>query len=224
MQRFVSELVKTVEVCVPRDDPRTMTVDNVKFMTDWLRTQHITLDDVQQYITWDESKPYTRNLVATDYKSFTLLILCWNPGMESVIHDHNQSHCFMKVVTGKIVETRYHTHVTPHASANNNGQALKQLTQQTMSEQNVTFINDSYGLHKISNASEVARAITLHCYVPPYRFCNKYDSVTGVQTSCEIQTDGVLPFGLVHQHKPPANLSLSSANENCGNEHVRGTE
>ncbi len=29
---------------------------------------------------WDPEKLYTRNLVATDGKTFTLLLLCWNPG------------------------------------------------------------------------------------------------------------------------------------------------
>ena len=42
----------------------------------------------RKYALFDSSKHYTRNLIATDDETFTLLLLCWNPGKESPIHDH----------------------------------------------------------------------------------------------------------------------------------------
>jgi cysteine dioxygenase len=41
-----------------------------------------------KYAMFDPSKNYTRNLIATDDETFTLLLLCWNAGKESPIHDH----------------------------------------------------------------------------------------------------------------------------------------
>jgi hypothetical protein len=41
-----------------------------------------------KYAIFDPSKNYTRNLIATDDETFTLLLLCWNAGKESPIHDH----------------------------------------------------------------------------------------------------------------------------------------
>ena len=37
---------------------------------------------------FDASKNYTRNLIATDDETFTLMLLCWNADKESPIHDH----------------------------------------------------------------------------------------------------------------------------------------
>lgn len=35
-------------------------------------------NDWRRFEFWDESKNYTRNLIATDNKTFTLMLLCWN--------------------------------------------------------------------------------------------------------------------------------------------------
>ena len=51
--------------------------------------------DWQQYAHFDPHK-YTRNLVDVGNGKFNLLILCWGPGMGSSIHDHTDSHCFVK--------------------------------------------------------------------------------------------------------------------------------
>ena len=37
-------------------------------------------EEWEPFAFWDPEKLYTRNLVATDGKTFTLLLLCWNPG------------------------------------------------------------------------------------------------------------------------------------------------
>ncbi|KAL7535306.1 hypothetical protein ACHAXR_008454 [Thalassiosira sp. AJA248-18] len=52
-------------------------------------------------------KNYTRNLIATDNETFTLLLLCWNPGKCSPIHDHPCDGCWLRVCQGQIQETRY---------------------------------------------------------------------------------------------------------------------
>ena len=45
-------------------------------------------DEWKRYAMFDPSKNYTRNLIATDDDTFTLLLLCWNANKESPIHDH----------------------------------------------------------------------------------------------------------------------------------------
>lgn len=52
---------------------------------------------------------YTRNLVddGGERGHYNLLILCWNPGKGSPIHDHAESSCFLKVLDGKLKETKY---------------------------------------------------------------------------------------------------------------------
>lgn len=57
--------------------------------------------DVAPYAFWDPDKLYTRNLVATDSKNYTILLLCWNPGKESPIHDHPCEGCWVKTVRSR---------------------------------------------------------------------------------------------------------------------------
>lgn len=35
------------------------------------------------------------------------MILCWNEGQSSAVHDHSDSHCFMKVLKGGLSEIKY---------------------------------------------------------------------------------------------------------------------
>lgn len=63
--------------------------------------------ELKEYALADPTKNYTRNLVATDSETFTLLLICWNPSKESPIHDHPCDGCWVRVRQGKIEETRY---------------------------------------------------------------------------------------------------------------------
>jgi cysteine dioxygenase len=62
-----------------------------------LKKVSLTTDEANKYTFWDIEKAYTRNLVHTDGKHYTLLLLCWNPGRESSIHNHPCDGCFVKV-------------------------------------------------------------------------------------------------------------------------------
>ncbi len=48
-------------------------------------------EGLKKYALFDNMKNYTRNLIATDDETFTLLLLCWNADKESPIHDHVSS-------------------------------------------------------------------------------------------------------------------------------------
>lgn len=50
---------------------------------------------------------YTRNLVDAGNGKFNLMIICWGEAHGSAIHDHADSHCFMKMLQGELREIRY---------------------------------------------------------------------------------------------------------------------
>jgi hypothetical protein len=104
-----------------------------------------------------------RNLIATDDESFTLMLLCWTPGKESPIHDHPCDGCWMRVVHGTVVETKY-----ARDAANNR---LTQLGTSAAGEGTVIYIDDGIALHKVGNPSQTEGACTLHLYSPPFRTC-----------------------------------------------------
>jgi cysteine dioxygenase len=101
-----------------------------------------------KYALNDESRHYTRNLVDEGNGKSNLLLLVWNPGKGSPIHDHSQAHCVMKLLKGSLKETLY---ASPESSVFNPGPPhIKREC--TYSENEVTYISDQVGLHKYSLA------------------------------------------------------------------------
>jgi cysteine dioxygenase len=115
---------------------------------------------------------YTRNLVDNGNGKFNLMILCWAESQGSSIHNHTNSHCFMKCLQGKLIETKY-------AWPIDGEEPMHIISRRELKEGEVAYINDSIGLHRAENPSHTDTAITLHLYVPPYDHCNVYDERTG---------------------------------------------
>ncbi|RAO64342.1 uncharacterized protein BHQ10_000354 [Talaromyces amestolkiae] len=115
------------------------------------------------YAMSDVSRNYTRNLVDEGNGKSNLLILVWSPGRESAIHDHANAHCVMKILKGSLKETLF--------SWPEKGQAPNaplQITKETVyGENQVTYMSDKLGLHRISNMDPNNVAISLHLYTPP---------------------------------------------------------
>lgn len=107
----------------------------------------------QKYAKFDRNK-YTRNLVDAGNGKFNLLILCWGEGHGSTIHDHSDSHCFMKMLKGDLMETRYawpeteNQHKQSQAITEEkqfeNHEALQVIGQRTMSVNDVAYINGKF--------------------------------------------------------------------------------
>lgn len=141
----------------------------------------------KQYAFADPSRNYTRNLVDEGNGKSNLLIVVWNPGRSSPIHDHANAHCVMKLLKGSLKEVLYDT---PHCNANSlnsDGSVTPpQVVKETLYHENeVTYISDKIGLHKICNLSATEPAISLHLYTPPHAAnfgFNLFDENTGKQT------------------------------------------
>ncbi|KAJ5938817.1 hypothetical protein N7466_001951 [Penicillium verhagenii] len=129
----------------------------------------------------DPSRSYTRNLIDEGNGKSNLLILVWSPGKGSAIHDHANAHCVMKILKGTLKETLYSW---PDQEKIKHGEsAPPQITRKTtFGENEVTYMSDKLGLHRISNPDPNNFAISLHLYTPPNAardgFC-LYDEKTG---------------------------------------------
>ncbi|KAI9744125.1 MAG: Cysteine dioxygenase [Claussenomyces sp. TS43310] len=129
----------------------------------------------QKYAFADYSRGYTRNLVDEGNGKSNLLVLVWTPGKGSPIHDHADAHCLMKVLKGSLRETRFE-----HPSAP--GSAPRCIKETTYREDQVTYMSDELGLHRITNATADQVAVSLHLYTPPNAArlgCNIFDEGTG---------------------------------------------
>lgn len=117
-------------------------------------------NELDLYKHFDSKYLYTRNLVATDKTNYALLVLCWNPLLESKIHDHPCDGCFVKVLDGQIKETRY--------AIDEKEGVLNVISDVVAKKNDVTYMDNLIGLHKIGNPDSHIGAITLHLYTPPY--------------------------------------------------------
>ncbi|XP_037091519.1 cysteine dioxygenase type 1-like [Pollicipes pollicipes] len=137
-------------------------------------------DDWKQYAKFDKFK-YTRNLVDAGNGRFDIMLLCWPESIASTIHDHQDSHCFMKILQGELQEVRYSW---PDDSTPDEG--MKELGRKRLPLNGVCYINDSLGLHRVENPSHSERAVSLHVYVPPFHTCQAFDERTGRRQQCRV--------------------------------------
>ncbi|KAF2437218.1 cysteine dioxygenase type I [Karstenula rhodostoma CBS 690.94] len=133
-----------------------------------------------KYFFPSQHHAYTRNLVDKGNGKSNLLILVWSPNKSSPIHDHANAHCIMKVLKGSLVETRY---AWPTVDLNQKeDHPLKTISLKMYEENEVTYMSDKLGLHRISNPSPTEYAVSLHLYTPPNAAvygCNVFDEQTG---------------------------------------------
>lgn len=120
----------------------------------------------------DPSRGYTRNGIVNINGNANLLILVWSPGKGSAIHDHANAHCCMKILKGTLAETLYEF-------PKEEGLPMKPKKYSELNRNEVGYISDDIGLHKISNASMDDFGVSLHLYTPPYASlygCSMYES------------------------------------------------
>merc|ERR1712106_1319014 len=104
--------------------------------------------DIAKYAKWDKYK-YTRNLMHEGNSKFNLILMCWPEGIASPIHDHADSHCFMRILDGDAKETRF---FWPRQTCNPDG-SLIEMTSRSVPAGVTAYMSDELGLHRIENAS-----------------------------------------------------------------------
>lgn len=123
----------------------------------------------------DKSRNYTRNGVIDINGNANLLILVWSPQKSSAIHDHANAHCCMKVLKGELKESLYDI-------PKEVGHELVPKKETILTREDVGYISDDIGLHKISNPLPNDYAVSLHLYTPPYASlygCSMYEAGNG---------------------------------------------
>eukprot|EP00090_Calanus_glacialis_P005393 TRINITY_DN1418_c0_g1_i1.p1 TRINITY_DN1418_c0_g1~~TRINITY_DN1418_c0_g1_i1.p1 ORF type:complete len:216 (-),score=53.57 TRINITY_DN1418_c0_g1_i1:111-758(-) len=134
--------------------------------------------DVAKYAKWDKFK-YTRNLIHEGNSKFNLILMCWPEGIASPIHDHADSHCFMRILDGEAKETRF---FWPRDHCNPDG-SLIEMTNRSVGAGVTAYMSDELGLHRIENMSHTSKLCSMHLYSPPFSDCNIFDERTSKKTN-----------------------------------------
>uniref|UniRef100_A0A8C4N886 Cysteine dioxygenase n=1 Tax=Eptatretus burgeri TaxID=7764 RepID=A0A8C4N886_EPTBU len=163
----LDELIRSLHILFDGDK---VDVDEVKAVMYAYKSNP---DEWMRFAKFDNYR-YTRNLVNEGNGKFNLMILCWGEGHGSSIHDHMDSHCFVKILQGHMKETLYNW-----PTKSNHKQQMSKKAELLYDSGQVTYINDSMGLHQVENLSHSESAVTLHLYSPPFDQCCCFDQRSG---------------------------------------------
>ena len=105
-------------------------------------------------------KGYTRNLAFRNER-FEILVICWNKGQSSPIHDHPVNGCLVKILKGTLVEECF--------QMKDDNPILTDINKITSVDINnsISYQEGKTGLHRIINPSETECSVTIHIYSPP---------------------------------------------------------
>jgi cysteine dioxygenase len=134
---------------------------------DIIRSIKIPSSAFEAYCSWSKDL-YTRNCIINTEK-FELILLCWEPGQITPIHDHGGEECWVKVVQGEFRETIYKVDAVGK---------LDTIDSMDSSVGEVTYMIDFMGFHSLENRSNT-RSMSLHLYAKPIRTCNAFDAALG---------------------------------------------
>jgi len=114
------------------------------------------------------NESYTRNCIAENEK-FELILLCWEKGQQTPIHNHGGEECWVKVIKGNFKETIFNL---------NEAGELKSIKSTMSKTGDVSYMIDFMGFHRLENCSE-NRGVSLHLYAKPIRTCEIFDENSG---------------------------------------------
>ena len=146
------------------------------------------------YIAFSSAK-YMRSLVHRCLR-FDVLLLCWEPGQQTPIHNHSGQRGWVRVLRGRMEEASYRTlSQEPPPWAWDVAVPVEQTgTQEIPAGRGVVTVDRVRSIHRLGNPARFKddeRAVTLHVYSRPHNSCMVYDELTGKRERREFVFDTV---------------------------------
>lgn len=149
-------------------------------VADLLRQYASCEESWRPYVTFRDDT-YSRNLIWRTAQ-FELLILGWEAGQESPIHDHAGQQCWMAVLEGELEEVHFAEGdvkgATEDAIEDRGAGGLRPGRVKAFPTGGVAYIHDEIALHLI-RPRVGQRAVSLHLYSSPIDSCRKFCPDTG---------------------------------------------
>jgi cysteine dioxygenase len=124
-------------------------------------------DELAPLATWDH-RHYTRQCIQST-STHELLLICYEPGQRTSIHDYDSQMAWIKPVTGHLREERF-------KPGPDGGVVLRGA--KILVPGNLSYLSAGNPIHRHSNISP-GRAMTLNLYARPIRRWRVYDERTG---------------------------------------------
>lgn len=135
--------------------------------TEAMKRLDLQAETLSRYIIWDE-RHYTRKCLHRT-PELELLLICYEQGQRTSIHDYDSQMAWIKPVLGTVYEERF--------KLAGNGE-LKLQGQRKLEPGQLAYMTTKDCIHRHSNTGP-GRAITLNLYARPIRRWRVYDERTG---------------------------------------------
>ncbi len=130
-------------------------------------------EEFERYYSWNDEK-YTRNILARN-SDFEVLLICWEKGQSSPIHDFNAQEAWVHPVQGMLREECF--------KINADDDRLEKVSNVLLGTDEFSYMNQ-IGIHKYSNAHN-ARSVSLNIYRKPVTEWHVYDENSSNSTMME---------------------------------------
>ncbi|MBD3637527.1 MAG: cysteine dioxygenase family protein [Crocinitomicaceae bacterium] len=144
---------------------------------DIMNQADIPASEFENYYTWNDNH-YTRNRIAKTDK-YEVLLVCWEAGQESAIHDFDSHEAWIHPICGQLREERY-------IQAKNSNELIK-VSSVVLKKNDFSYMRD-VGIHRYSNIYG-ARTVSLVIFSPPLKKIRVYDKESGAGTWQQIWYD-----------------------------------
>ncbi|MEM8710806.1 MAG: cysteine dioxygenase family protein [Planctomycetota bacterium] len=124
---------------------------------------------------------YSRHLIWR-CGDFEMLLLCWNEGQASPIHDHAGQQCWMAVLEGELEEVHFNEVPDGSSVAGGSVASLEAGRVKAFPSGGVAFIDDDIALHLV-RPTPGTRGVSLHLYSSPIDSCRVFCPETGKPTA-----------------------------------------
>lgn len=132
-----------------------------------LQRAEVPAEHLLKYSTWN-SKHYTRNCIVST-KDFELLVICYEPGQSTSIHDNNTEEVWIHPILGSVVEERFET--SPEG-------VLRKVGSANLVTDSFSYLHNGRSIHRYINNTD-DRAATLNLYARPVSKWKVYDERSG---------------------------------------------
>jgi len=139
-----------------------------------LRDTPVDPESMTPYLGYSEQH-YTRNLVHRN-EQFEMMVLCWDRGTISAIHNHCDQHCWMTAPIGKLEVQNFKT---VDGDPRGGYCKLAQTDAYVMSPGVPGSVDPAQPIHSVGNPARFGeRAASIHVYSLPYDSCVIYNVAT----------------------------------------------
>jgi cysteine dioxygenase len=165
IQDFVTELRKFSQPAF----------DGVSDILAFLQHNTVSADTLAPYLNWN-AQHYTRNLIDKT-PLYELIVICWEVGQISSVHNHRDQNCWMAVPIGRLLVENFHL-VSQDVDQGRSDLAPSDTVEMNPSQP--CAVDPTDPVHRVLNPKHFGeRAASLHIYSRPFDTCVVYSPEQG---------------------------------------------